>query len=407
MDSQRKKLLASGVASRNLRSNGSSFVGLLLLIGCTATMLLGCTAIPLNRIQPTALPPKPNPPCKPPKEYRYLPNESKDDDFHYVPPIGSSVAKITDFETYQAEVKKTAQDRLPPSLQNHKVTKAFIEMMAYVIGEAQLNAQIADGTLKNPTTIAAERKAISKHKPPSKLTHGEMKDFADKLFDLALKPSAADLTNSVPDESSLSAKEAEFLKDHPALDKVLVAYFKAYYAGQFTDRMGTTLTAPQIASTIPDSEIVAAETVLLEFLIDLIDQTPVMGDTKTVTTNTHFYPGNFTKVPTANSSGLANYVGIQPGSANACGITTQNAWVLKDLANGSSDAASGVGGLVANTPGGVSLGLGVIGKISIGDNQTLSVMVKTAASRIALRATLASSYYILRNVKFNVTEPGS
>jgi hypothetical protein len=101
------------------------------------------------------------------------------------------------------------------------------------------------------------------------------------------------------------------------------------------------------------------------------------------------------------------YVEIPEGTSTACGITTTNVWVLRDLANGASDQAAAVGGLVANTPGGLSIGLGVIGEISIRDNQTLSVMVKTAASRVALRATLASSYFILRHVKFNVVEPGT
>jgi hypothetical protein len=75
-----------------------------------------------------------------------------------------------------------------------------------------------------------------------------------------------------------------------------------------------------------------------------------------------------------------------------------------EILAGASGKATAVGGLVAKTPGGTSLGLGMLGKISIGDNQTLSVMVKTGASRIALRATLASSYWTLRNVKFDVSE---
>lgn len=231
-----------------------------------------------------------------------------------------------------------------------------------------------------------------------------MKDFADKLFDLQLRPGEAPLTNSSPNLSGLSAKEIQLIKTRPQPDKAFIAYFEAYYHGKFVDRMGTTVEKPQISTTIPDSEIVAAETVLLEFLIDAVDPTPVMGDTATVIDTTIFYPGGFSTKPTAISSGLANYKHI-PDDPDACGITTKNAWVLKDLANAASDQAAAVGGLVANTPGGISLGLGVVGKISIGDNQTLSAMVKAAASRVALRATLASSYWTLRYFRFNVPEP--
>src|SRR5712664_3437049 len=75
---------------------------------------------------------------------------------------------------------------------------------------------------------------------------------------------------------------------------MFVAYFEAYYKGNFTDRMSTRLAKPEISTTVPDSEIVAAETVLLEFLIDLIDPTPVMGDAapgSVVNGSTTFYPG--------------------------------------------------------------------------------------------------------------------
>jgi hypothetical protein len=88
-----------------------------------------------------------------------------------------------------------------------------------------------------------------------------------------------------------------------------------------------------------------------------------------------------------------------------CGITQANAWVLKDLATGVSDQVATIGGLVVNTPGGISVGLGVLGKISIGDNQTLSDLLKTAVSELALRATLGTSYFTLRNVTFNPPQP--
>jgi hypothetical protein len=64
-----------------------------------------------------------------------------------------------------------------------------------------------------------------------------------------------------------------------------------------------------------------------------------------------------------------------------------------------------IGGLVINSPGGNSIGLGVFGKISIGDNQTLSDLLKTAVSELALRATLTTSYFTLRNITFNPPQP--
>jgi hypothetical protein len=376
------------------------------------TILSGCTAVPLKRLQPVIAPP--NPPCAA-DQFKFLASESAG--FHYVSPSGASLPTVSRsntpagplFETYYKTVKTSADAKLPPGVAQHKVTNALIEFMTSVSGEAQLDAQIAEGVLSDPGQIAAEREAIRKHNGPIKLTHREMKDFADKLFDLQLKPGPARLIGTTVDQTGLSAKEVQFLSAHPPLDKTFVAYFEAYYNGKFVDRMSTLLDKPQISATIPDSEIVAAETVLLEFLVDLIDPTPVMGDAPfgSLDANTTFYPGNSKNQPTAYSidqSNAAKYVQI-PKDHTACGITTTNAWILRDLANGASSQAAAVGGLVANTPGGLSIGLGVLGKISVGDNQTLSVMVKTAASRIALRATLASSYWTLRHVRFDIPEP--
>lgn len=379
-----------------------------LLVAVVAAMLSGCAAIPLKRLEPLIAPPSTS--CR--REPRFSPNESTG--FHYVLWNGASYADISRpntpagplFESYYTTLRTAAMAKLPTALQHHKVTNALTRFLTSVSGEAQLDAQVADGTITDAREIAAEREAIRKHRAPIKLTHGEMKDFADKLFDLQLKPDAASLTGYSVNQSALSAERVKSLSKRPPLDRTFIAYFEAYYKGNFVDRMGTQLDKPQISSTVPDSEIVAAETVLLEFLIDLVDRTPVLGDAapNSVSKDTTFYPGANTNQPTAYSTRLVPYVQI-PTDPNACGITTTNAWVLRDLANGASGQAAAVGGLVANTPGGISVGLGVLGKISIGDNQTLSLMVKTAASRIALRATLASSYWILRNVKFDVPEP--
>lgn len=120
---------------------------------------------------------------------------------------------------------------------------------------------------------------------------------------------------------------------------------------------------------------------------------PAAGDKSTT-----YFPGNSTNQPTALAVGLApKYINIQN---NTCGFTPKNVWVLKTLASSASDEAAAVGGLVANTPGGLSIGLGVVGKISIGDNATLSDLVKTAASELASRATLVTSYFSLYHVRF-------
>jgi hypothetical protein len=388
------------------------FAADMLLIAGVAAMLSGCVVLPLKRFQPVIAPPSDS--CTPDRSSLLASEPTAQ--FHYVLPpsvpgeriLLAGKASGPLFETYRTSIQTAVRGHLPGALQTHRVTNAFLDLLLSVSGEAQVDAQIANHVLTDSGQIAAEREAIRKHRPPDKLTHGEMKDFADKLFDLQLKPGAAPLTGSSVNESGLSASEVQYLHSRAPLDKAFIAYFEAYYKGKFIDRMGASVDPPQISTTIPDSEIVAAETVLLEFLIDTIDGTPVMGDDPpgSISSSTTFYPGKSMNEPTAYATGFANYIQI-PKDPNACGVTTTNAWVLRDLANAAADHAAAVGGLVANTPGGISLGLGVVGKISIGDNQTLSAMVKAAASRVALRATLASSYFTLRNFRFNVPEPGN
>lgn len=388
-------------------------VSALSLLAAT-TSLFGCTAIPLGRMRPIVDPPKS--PCGSGNE-RFFDGEDAGK-LHYVLPEGepsarSTVTSVTTFKEYQERVRSIVHSKIPQGLQDHKVTNAFVDYMASVSAEAQLESQASQGRFDGQA-LANERESIRKNSPPLKLTHGQMKDFSDKLFDLSLKVSSASLTGIPGNPSPADAKQSKSAPARAALDKTLVAYLTAYYKGKFTDRLSIVSPKPNISTTIPDSEIAAAETVLLEFVADTIDPTPVMGDSPaaSISSTTRFYPGDSTYEPTAYATGLAKYVQIPNPTTddeikNACGITTKNAWVLKDLANGAGDQAAAVGGLIANTPGGLSIGLGVLGKISIGDNQTLSTLVKTAASRLATRAALASSYWTLRNVKFNIPDPSS
>jgi hypothetical protein len=375
---------------------------------CALAILSGCTLVPLSRFEPVVAPP--NSPCDAKEQFSFLTSEPLEvrSQLHYVLPSSAPTPTTTSFESYYSTTKSLVQAKLPPGLRDHKVTSAFFDFLTTAIGEAQLDAQITDHTvLANDRAVGVERQSILKHRGPSKLSHREMKDFADKLFDLQLKPGAAALSGYPADTSGLSARQIQILNAHSPLDQTFIKYFEAYYHGTFVDRMGRTTEKPQISLTVPDSEIAAAETVLLEFMIDTFDPTPVMGDADegAINGSTNFYPGGSTAEPTAHKFGGARYVKIPPGAPNACGITTQNAWVLRDLSNGASSQAEAVGGLVANTWGGFSFGLGVLPKVSVGDNQTLSVMVKTAAARAASRATLMASYWTLRHVKFNISEP--
>jgi hypothetical protein len=577
-------------------------------LGSLAFMLTGCTLLPIKKLQPVIAPPAA---CT---DNELKASDLKTSEFGYEYPTDDvsgnartmNVNMVNSFEKYKTKIKTRVDLKLPQELSTDRVVIAFSDFLTAVSAKAQLDAQVADGTLTDASLKDSEIASIQKYSAAPNLKHSELKAFANKFFEFQLKRGSSDLFTEQPDPKILvinSKQNATAISKK--LDGDFIAYLKAYYNGTFYDRFSTAITKPQLPNTtnlasslssfsVPDSEIVAAETVLLEFLIDTIDKTPVMGNTKcpnpgtpatcnpgtgstvtasailavgdsqhaplptdvpnvtivanpttvlpgsssaltvtatntttamtitkpdgsiydpradnsltgstvyiatatgklgkvsasaavtvgaavaptiSITANpasvkaggystltvtatnatsvaitgsdgstyslktgggtqtvhptstttytatainlpsTTYYPGNSTNQPTALATGMAQYVQLPSGTdengkpSGACGITTQNVWVLQTLANGASDEASTVGGLIANTPGGISIGLGVIGKISIGDNATLSDLVKTAASEMALRSTLFVSYYTLHHVKFTPIQiPGA
>jgi hypothetical protein len=405
----------------HLLADGIKRILVAILLLPLGILLSGCTLLPMKNLQPVIAPPSAGA-CT--SGHAMMARESTQ--FHYVLPIASAfggvrdaeISTATNYEEYNNAIQSRVAARLPADLANHRVTNAFREFLTAASGEAQLDAQISDGTLRpesatDKATISKEHASIQKHTTLPNLKQSELKDFSRKLFELQLRHGPADYIGTNTNLAVLGPKASAFAASRPKLGSELLVYLKAYYDGKFYDRFGTAISKPQLSTppsasssmnfSVPDSEIVAAETVLLEFLVDTMDPTPVMGDSKDgLPADTTYYPGASKNEPTALASGLAGYAMLPADSNNSvCGITTANVWVLKDLANAASDNAAAVGGLVVNTPGGISIGLGIVGKISIGDNQTLSDLVKTAAAELALRAALTTSYFTLRNVSFH------
>ena len=403
------------------------------LLSLTLAILItlpGCTLLPMKTLKPIIAPPALSLCPKNPAEQQNTAEQIGEIGYILPSDDGAGPLRATNqttassFDDYRQKVKDRIDSKLPIDLAEDHVTVVFRDFLTAGSGEAQLAAQYqsqtqlaqlaaqsqnsdAQAKLALRAKALDEQKAsIEKHYSAPKLKQSELKKFATKLFELQLRHGPADFLSSDLDAAGLTSQSAALAKTRPKLGSELISYLKAYYDGDFYDRMGTSISKPQLPTSlkslsnfsVPDSEIVAAETVLLEFLIDSIDRTPVMGDKDGHPAGTTYYPGGTTNEPTALAANYATYLFLQPDS---CGINQKNVWVLKDLANAASDQAAAVGGLIVNTPGGISIGLGVLGKISIGDNQTLSDLVKTAASELALRATLTASYFALKNVKFN------
>lgn len=327
------------------------------------------------------------------------------------------------FQVYDAATTTALNYSLPPSLQNDAVIESIRRIMVKTSAAAQIHNARMDGV----RVSSAQINEVQSYPTNNNISLSQLKAFADKVSASMLRPTIrpqgaplVNLRGAVVEEGD---KESSSKRD-------FAGYFVAYYSGEFVDRLGQKIERPKfdvsfpIALVIPNADIAAAVSVIVEFIVDLVDPTPVLGNAETasaVTKETKFYPGGTANMPTAFAMGFANYKEILPKEPDeaeraaltrrpagrktdeppkyaTCGLTQENSKVLSAISNSAADNAALVSGLVSETAGGLELGLGVMGKISIGDNQTLATIVKTAASRLGGRIGLASAYWTITAV---------
>jgi len=295
---------------------------------------------------------------------------------------------------YSEQIETGTRQLLPTALVDDPVVNAFRRALIKASAQSQVAAATAAG-IPGAKEQAAE---VDKYVVPDSVSTTQVKTFAETLVTRMQRPTIA-----VPSATTSNGKLTTFVK-----------YFSDFYDEKFVDRFGQTIAKPsslslpdvpagtapiKISMAVSDADIASALTVLIEYLADIFDPTPVLGTDPfgQFSSKTKFYPGGNNSQPTALQVGMANYKEI----GDTCGVTERNAKILRFLANAAGDEAQLVDGLVTQSVGGVGISLGAFGKISIGDNQMLATIVKTAASRAAMRITLAGSYWILESVGTN------
>lgn len=326
------------------------------------------------------------------------------------------------FQAYDAATTTALNTSLPPSLQNDAVIESIRRIMVKTSAAAQIHNARMDGV----RVSSAQINAVQSYPTNNNISLPQLKAFADKVSASMLRPTIRPQGAALVNLRGLVVEEAD---KESSSKRDFAGYFVAYYTGEFVDRLGQKIERPKfdvsfpLALVIPNADIAAAVSVIVEFIVDLVDPTPVLGNAETagaVTKETKFYPGGTNKIPTAFAMGFANYKQILPKEPDeveraatrrpvgrktdeslkyaTCGLTQENSKVLSAISNSAADNAALVSGLVAETAGGLEVGLGVLGKISIGDNQTLATIVKTAASRLGGRIGLASAYWTITAV---------
>jgi len=285
---------------------------------------------------------------------------------------------------------QTALGKLPPQLQADKVVRTLFAQPLYstATGTSRANGQTPD------TSAVPEA--------DSKLTYGDIEQFAKTVRSTYLQPTATSLTNATQPAPAATGNDAFGI------------YFRNYYEGTFYDRYGVNLTKPTFSATIGDTEIDGALTMLIEYFLDSVDKsTPIFGDAAppspapdgdtipeqagTVT----FYPSAVKFQPTAYAAGLAKYAYV-PATAPAdspCSITVDKVRFLGEFATSAGSSGNLLSGITVGSFGGFGFSFFGFFKFSLGDNKTLSGIVETLATRLAMRAAYDAAYPIVLHVR--------
>lgn len=278
-----------------------------------------------------------------------------------------------------------AKNNLPPSLSGDPVVSSIVNSIVLVSLNADRNVLLE---ANQPEEAEVYQKATQAMPSSVPLSNGDFEAFSKKLAKFAFDPIIE--TNNGFDQldfKTTSASKTEFLIH-------LVAYYSAYYNGNFVDRFGNKFNKPTFSGSINDTDISDAVAVFVELLADEVTQTPVWTD------NNHYYPAGSTDEPTALSSGLVTPTALVSTSSE-CGINLLKAQAIYYIGNAASTKASSLGGLVTGGFGGFEVGLGFLGKFSVGDNQTLQEIIKTILAHTAARAAEQASYTVLSRVSYD------
>jgi hypothetical protein len=107
-----------------------------------------------------------------------------------------------------------------------------------------------------------------------------------------------------------------------------------------------------------------------------------------------YYPGGTTKKPTVAT--LDPLILVSIPTPDKCTMTVAKATLINYVAQEFATAASANSALTIKSVGGVEIGLGILGKLSIGDNNTLRNLAKNVASEVVLRLTAQLAYTVLK-----------
>lgn len=239
-----------------------------------------------------------------------------------------------------------------------------------------------------------------------KVSAKDVKTFAKELARTNLALLQDRKNDSDPESAKRLQRLRAFHSRQPrvSIEAFLVEYYTAYYNGNFVDRVGGKLSRPSIGLKLTNELIAGALHVGLEAISDWVIvacpniKAPVVWSHAKPEVEWHTADGNRPTLvritqklqmldpdadpPTAYPRVVETLK--DPGTA---GITKAKLDAVRLAAGYASDVAGFVSDLVLRTIGAVELGFIVLGKLSIGDNDTFSKLVQTGFDWLFQRGT--------------------
>lgn len=224
--------------------------------------------------------------------------------------------------------------------------------------------------------------------PSSKLTLGDLQAFIAAVNNTALQPYRG------PNPAvSRGAKS-------PTWQWLFQKYMTTYYSGKFIDRTGAVTSKAALTTTITDNTIAGLEHVFLESVWDWIiigshAKAPILyTGTPDKPTFDIDNPSNVPTLVTAlESVGLTLPIKgvVEAEQSDNSGLSKVKLCLIRSASGLSGDAAQGTSGALVRAFGGVNLGfalgLGALGKISVGDNDTLTKVIDTFTESLGRRSS--------------------
>jgi len=178
-------------------------------------------------------------------------------------------------------------------------------------------------------------------------------------------------------------------------------YITAYYNGKFVDRTGGVSSKPKLGLTITNETITALENVFLESLWDwaIIGggfNTPIVydgddGNPKFLTAEARVPTLWTTLKDTGMALPIDRIIERVVDEDTNPGISKSELCVIRNVSGLAGDGGQATTGMIVRAFGGANigftLGLDALGKLSLGDNDTLTKVVDTWTESTARRAT--------------------